>query len=80
MDTERVWLCWSFRQACPHIEREAEGLRVNLEAFALNRPVDYVPIAIFNSREEASAFVAKLSDVMQQRFDAKVGAEEAKWN
>jgi hypothetical protein len=80
MNSERYWLCWSFRQARPHIEREAEGLRVNLEAFTQNRAVDYVPIAIFNSREEASAFVAKLSEVMQQRFEAKISAEEAKWN
>ncbi|TXH17576.1 MAG: hypothetical protein E6R03_03630 [Hyphomicrobiaceae bacterium] len=66
----RWWLCWSFRQACPHIETEAEGLRTNLEAFADNRAVDYVPIGVFQSLEEAGATADRLRAVMQERNEA----------
>jgi hypothetical protein len=71
MSAERVWLCWSFDQACPHIESETEGLRTNLRAFVANRPVSYIPIAVFQSDEEARAFAEELRAEFRARYDAK---------
>ncbi len=71
MSAERCWLCWSFDQACPHIESEAEGLRTNLRAFVANRPVSYVPIAVFADHEAARAFADTLRGEFSKRYDAK---------
>lgn len=70
MSAERVWLCWSFEQACPHIESEADGLRANLRAFVANRPVSYVPIVVFESDAAAQAFADKLRSEFRSRYDA----------
>ncbi len=71
MSGERFWLCWSFDQACPHIESEVEGLRSNLQAFVLNRPVSYIPIAVFQSDAEARAFAEELRAEFSARYAAK---------
>ena len=71
MSAGRVWLCWSFSQCAPHIEDEDEGLRTNLRAFAENRPVDYVPIAVFASRAAAQAFVEAKRAAFERRYDAR---------
>lgn len=70
MSSNRVWLCWSFSQCAPHIEDEADGLRINLRAFVENRPGDYVPIAIFSSRDEAHAFFEAHRTQFEQRYNA----------
>ena len=80
MRAERHWLCWSFQQAMPHIESEAEGVRKNLRAFQANRPVDFVPIAVFHSHDEAMAFASTLHDAMARRQEAKADAQEATCN
>lgn len=77
---ERWWLCWSSRQACLHIESEAEGLQTNIRAFQENRPVDYVPIAVFDNMEAASNFAGRLRGMMCQRHDQRVRVEEGRWN
>lgn len=79
MKMERWHLVWSAKQACPHIERESVGLRTNMLAFQENRALDYVPIGIFDSMEEANAMADQLRDVMRERHAARVPAEEAEW-
>lgn len=75
MSGGRVWLCWSFSQCAPHIEEEGEGLRINLRAFILNRPVDYVPIGVFDSVEAAGEFADKLRAEFEKRYDTKREAQ-----
>ncbi len=70
MSAERVWLCWSFEQSCPHIESEADALRTNLRAFVLNRPVSYVPIAVFLNEDAARAFADQLRCEFEKRYEA----------
>ncbi len=64
---EKVWLCWSPRQNCLHVETEADGLRVNLEAFKRNTRVDYVPIAAFGNQDEALAAADKMQNTISAR-------------
>ena len=64
---EKVWLCWSPRQNCFHIETEADSLRVNLEAFKRGTRVDYVPIAAFASQDEAIAAADGLQATLEKR-------------
>ena len=67
---KRVWLCYSFSQCATHIEDEEDGLRINLRAFAENRPVDYIVIGIFASRDEAHAFFEVHRAQFEQRYNA----------
>ncbi len=39
-------LQWSFKQRCWHIETVDDMLRSNLRAFAENRELEYIPVAI----------------------------------
>jgi hypothetical protein len=64
----RVWLCWSFSQCAPHIESEADGLRSNIRAFLENRAVDYVPIAVFDSDEEAHNFLKAKRSLFEGKY------------
>ncbi len=64
---EKVWLCWSPRQNCFHIETEADGLRVNLDAFRRGTRVDYVPIAAFANQDEASVAADGLQGTLEKR-------------
>lgn len=73
MRVERFWLCWSFSQACPHIESEVVGIETNLQAFLNNRPVDYVPIGVFESEEAAARF----ADAVHHRFNQRHHAHAA---
>ena len=80
MSAERVWLCWSASQQAVHIEYEAEGCRTNLQAFVLNRPTDYVPLAVFPNREAASEFARQIQELRNQREQATGKHEEASWS
>ena len=80
MSAERVWLCWSASQQAVHIEYESEGCRTNLRAFVLNRPIDYVPLAVFPNREAASQFARKLQEVRDKRQREGERREETTWN
>lgn len=53
----RVWACWSHSQQAVHIEDEAEGLEINREAYARNKPMDHIVLGVFSSREDASKFL-----------------------
>lgn len=64
---QRVWLCWSPRQNCFHIESEDDGVRTNYRAFKCNRGLDYIPIAVFFSREQANQAARELWPVLPRR-------------
>ncbi len=81
MSAERFWLCWSASQQAVHIESETLGFKTNLRAFVLNRPTDYVPLAVFPNREAASEFARQLQEVRNKRQDGQSSAgQEAAWN
>jgi hypothetical protein len=63
----RIWLCWSPRQNCFHIESEEDGVRTNLRAFKRNAGVDYVPIAVFASRQQANKAARELWSLLTER-------------
>jgi len=64
---QRIWLCWSPRQNCFHIESEDDGVRTNYQAFKRNAGVDYVPIGVFTSHEQASNAARELWPVLTRR-------------
>lgn len=76
----RVWLCWSASQQAFHIENEADGLKINLRAFTENRPVDFVPIAIFASRKSANKFTEQVKSIRDRRQRDAQKSGGAKWN
>jgi hypothetical protein len=76
----RVWLCWSFSQGAFHIEPESSGLEANIRAFERNSPVDYVPLAIFPSRESAKAAAASLRALADERHSRNSDPEESRWS
>jgi hypothetical protein len=63
----RVWLCWSPSQQAVDVRDEAESCKVNLEDFALNRPSDWITLAVFNSHAEASKFARQVQEMRNQR-------------
>jgi hypothetical protein len=63
----KVWLCWSPRQNCFHVETEPEGVAKNRNAFLRDVEVDFVPIGIFASEHEANATARKLRPALLQR-------------
>lgn len=67
MNNEKHWLCWSPLQNALHIESQADGLRINLEAFTENRRLDYIPIGVFETEDEACAQADRLQKIMEQR-------------
>ena len=73
---ERWWACYSFRQHAVHLETEADGLANNLRAFQLNRPVDFVPLAVFEDREAAQSFLRSVQSLRSQ--GGQPGGEQ--WN
>ncbi len=46
---------WSHNQRCFHIETVTDALQMNLRAFHEQRPLDYIPLGIYDSKEEAEA-------------------------
>ncbi len=81
MSTERVWLCWSASQQALHIETESEGCKTNLRKFVLNRPTDYVPLAVFPNREAADEFALQIQDIRNKRQTGQAAnGREAAWN
>ena len=78
MKLERYWLCWSFRQACSHIESEAEGLRANIQAFQEDRAVDYVPIGVFPSYEAARDGARRLRAEFERREHERRARKESR--
>jgi hypothetical protein len=71
----RFWLCWSPSQQAVHIEDEADGCENNLRAFVLNQPVDFVPLAVFDTHNAASKFALHIQEMRNRR---QGGA--ASWN
>jgi len=67
MSAERVWLCWSCSRQAFHIEGEAEGCKINLHGFVLNRANDFVPLAVFPSRQAASDFARQIEAIRDER-------------
>lgn len=63
----KVWLCWSPRQNCFHVEPEHEGLAKNRNAFVRDAKVDFIPIGIFASEHEANATAHTLRPALHQR-------------
>ena len=64
---ERWWACYSFRQHAVHVETEAEGLANNLHAFQSSRPVDFVPLAVFDDQKAAHEFLRKVEAMRNRR-------------
>lgn len=63
----RWWACWSPQQQCVHLERERDALEINLRAFALNRVVEYVPLAIFDCEEASRVFLTEIQAIRDRR-------------
>lgn len=80
MNTERIWVCWSFEQGCFHIEPEERGLQINLQAFVLNNPVSYVPIGVFDSHEAASEFCDRWREEANKRLEQIWATKEHTWS
>lgn len=67
MNNEKHWLCWSPRQNALRIESQADGLRINREAFTHNRRLDYIPIGVFATEDEACAQADCLQKILEER-------------
>lgn len=67
MSTGRAFLCWSASQQAVDVRDEAENYAANLRAFVLNRPTDFVPLAVFNSHDEARKFASQVQEMRNQR-------------
>jgi hypothetical protein len=56
-----LWsLTYSFSQGCYHIERLAEGISINREAFLAGRPVDYILLGLGTESEVRQAAARQL--------------------
>ena len=75
MSAERVWLCWSPTQQAVDVRDEAESCEMNLRAFVLNQPVGFIPLAVFDNRDEARKFASQVQEMRNQREGGK-----AQWN
>lgn len=75
MSAGRWWLCWSPSQQAVDVRSEAESCEKNLSDFVLNRPVDYVTLAVFNDDEAAREFGRQIQEMRNRR---QGGA--ASWN
>ena len=67
MNNEKHWLCWSPRQNAFHIETESDGVRINRTAFVENRSLDYFPIGVFETEDEACAQADCLQKILEER-------------
>ena len=76
MNSSRIWICYSFEQDCVHIEEEDIGLEINLRAFAQNRPVSYIPLAVFSSIAAASECAERLREIARERSVESVRRKE----
>ncbi len=65
---------WSFKQRCFHIDLLADSLAINLAAFREMRPTEYIPLAIYSSRHDASAACERLRPIVPNN----VGAAKSK--
>ncbi len=63
----RWWASYSFRQCAVHLEEEREALTTNLHAFLQNRPVDFVPLGVFDTEKEARLFLDVVQRVRNHR-------------
>jgi len=70
MNNNLVLVCWSASQGAARYETMEETLRTNMRAFRENRRNDYVPIAAFETMEEANAFCEKNHAEFERRADA----------
>ena len=58
---QNLWtVTYSFSQGSYHIERLAEGISVNLEAFFAGRPVDYILLGVGTESEIRQAAARQL--------------------
>lgn len=58
---DNLWTVeWSFKQKAFHVESVETMLKNNREAFLRNQPTDFIPLNIFNTREEADALCDQL--------------------
>jgi hypothetical protein len=71
MNYEKYWLCWSPRQNALHIETEHEGARANRIAFNDETPVDYVPIGVFTTEDQARAEADRIRPILHKRDGKK---------
>jgi len=57
---------WSHSQGCFHRQTLDGMLRDNLSAFVRKVPSDYIPIGIFQTDAEVSAFLEKVYQVLDR--------------
>lgn len=67
MNDEKFLLCWSHRQNGFHVESETTSLQINQQAFTDNKPLDHIPIGIFESQQEAVTAADKLTSILRKR-------------
>jgi hypothetical protein len=67
VNADRFWLCWSPHQNAYHIDDEASCLAFNQGAHARRAKPHFLPLAIFDSRQEASAVVGRLIEERNRR-------------
>lgn len=79
-DANRLWVVeYSGTQKAFHIETLAEALRSNSRQFAEGGMVDYVPLAIVSSHDEASTLCDRLEALhgrpgtAQEAYDQRAG-------
>jgi hypothetical protein len=65
--SDPTWLCYSPTQGAYHIESVSEGLAANQRAHATGRRIDFVPLAQFDTRAEASDAAAQLIRARNRR-------------
>jgi hypothetical protein len=79
-EANRLWVVeYSGTQKAFHIETLAEALRSNREQFAEGGMVDYVPLAIVSSHDEASTLCDRMEALhgrpgtAQEAYDQRAG-------
>lgn len=63
----RWWVCYSPGQQAVHVRTETALLVNSLAVFALNRPVDFVPLAVFDSEGAAREYFREIQLLCDQR-------------
>jgi len=62
---------WSASQAIARYESLADAVQINQRAFRENGRVDFVPIAVFDTMEEANAYFEQHRAEFERRYDAR---------
>lgn len=66
-----ILLCWSDSNCGVRYESLADYVHINLRAFRENRRVDFVPIAAFDTVEEAHSYFEAHCVEFLRRYDAR---------